>query len=255
MVMKDSKKEQKKEGERLAKRLARAGIASRRDAEKMIAEGRVKLNGKVQTSPAINVTEADEILVNGKPLKKKESTRLWIYHKPPGLVTSHKDDKGRPTVFDSLPKDMARVISVGRLDLNSEGLLLLTNNGELSRYLELPSTGWSRTYRVRALGHVTQEKLDRLKNGLRVNGIQYGPIDARLEGASATAKSANNWMTMNLTEGKNREIRNVLEFLGLSVNRLIRIAYGPFTLDNIEREEVIEVHPKDISKYIGKEFD
>ncbi len=255
MVTKDSKIALKKDGERLAKRLARAGVCSRRDAEKMIAEGRVKLNGKVQTSPAINVTEADEILVNGKPLKKKEPTRLWIYHKPPGLVTSHKDEKGRPTVFDSLPRDMARVISIGRLDLNSEGLLLLTNNGELSRHMELPTTGWERTYRVRALGKVSQEKLDRLKNGVRVDGVQYGPIKAVLETETTDSKSANRWMRITLTEGKNREIRNVLEFLGLSVNRLIRISYGPFTLDNIEREEIIEIHPKDIAKYIGKDFD
>lgn len=185
MMTKDSKITPKKDGERLAKRLARAGVCSRRDAEKMIAEGRVKLNGKVQTSPAINVTDKDEIMVNGKPLKKKEATRLWIYHKPPGLVTSHKDEKGRPTVFDTLPRNMARVVSVGRLDLNSEGLLLLTNNGELSRYLELPTTGWKRTYRVRALGRVSDEKLDRLKNGIRIDGIQYGPIDARLKSASA----------------------------------------------------------------------
>jgi 23S rRNA pseudouridine2605 synthase len=237
-------------GERIAKRLARAGVCSRRDAERMIAAGRVTLNGKTLETPAINVTEKDQILVDGTPIGKKEPARLWLYHKPKGLVTSHSDEKFRETIFDHLPKDMPRVISVGRLDLNSEGLLLLTNDGELSRTLELPATGWVRRYRVRAFGRITQEKLDELKDGIRIEGISYGPIQAVLEPTEA----ANVWINIELQEGKNREIRRVLDFLGLTVNRLIRTAYGVFELGALPAGEVKEVGKKEFQKVFGDKF-
>lgn len=226
-----------KKGERIAKRLARAGICSRRDAEKMIAAGRVALNGKILETPAINVTETDRILVDGKKIGEKEPPRLWLYHKPAGLVTSHSDEKGRDTIFDHLPDSLPRVISVGRLDLNSEGLLLLTNDGELSRSLELPASGWVRHYRVRAHGRITQEKLDALKQGIRVEGVSYGPIEAVMQ----PTESSNVWIDVALKEGKNREIRRVLDFLGLSVNRLIRVSYGPFALGGLPAGAVQEV--------------
>lgn len=229
------------EKERIAKRLARAGVCSRRDAEKLVAAGKVKVNGVILDSPAFNVAEDDKIEVDGKPLQKKEQTRLWLYHKPRGLVTTHRDEQGRATIFEKLPPGMPRVVSVGRLDLNSEGLLLLTNDGELSRKFELPSTGLPRQYRVRALGKITQEKLDRLAEGITVDGIHYGPIGAVVD----ENKGANVWLTMTLHEGKNREIRRVLEHLGLSVNRLIRTAYGPFGLGGLEPGEVEEV-PQDV---------
>lgn len=226
-----------KKGERIAKRLARAGICSRRDAEKMIAAGRVALNGKILETPAVNVTETDQILVDGKKIGEKEPPRLWLYHKPAGLVTSHSDEKGRDTIFDHLPDSLPRVISVGRLDLNSEGLLLLTNDGELSRSLELPASGWVRHYRVRAHGRITQEKLDALKQGIRVEGVSYGPIEAVMQ----PTESSNVWINVALKEGKNREIRRVLDFLGLSVNRLIRVSYGPFALGGLPAGAVQEV--------------
>ncbi len=224
-------------GERIAKVMARAGLCSRRDAERWITDGRVSVNGETLDSPACVVTPQDKIVVDGKPLPQKENTRLFLYHKPAGLVTSASDEMGRDTVFDRLPKNLPRVISVGRLDLNTEGLLLLTNDGELSRYLELPATGWKRCYRVRAYGSVTQGRLDSLKNGIEVDGVRYGSIDAVLE----QQQGGNAWLSMTLTEGKNREIRNVMEALGLKVNRLIRISYGPFQLDNLNVGEVIEV--------------
>lgn len=240
--------EGRQKGERIAKVMARAGVCSRRDAEKLIAEGRVGLNGKILETPATLITEKDKITVDGKIIAAREETRLWLYHKPRGLVTSHRDEKGRATIFDHLPGDMPRVISVGRLDLDSEGLLLLTNDGELSRKLELPATGWVRRYRVRAHGRTTQEKLDRLKEGIRIDGISYGPIEATLEDPSLSA--ANMWIEMSLSEGKNREIRRVLEHMGLSVNRLIRISYGPFALGNLSVEAAREATQKEMAQVL-----
>jgi 23S rRNA pseudouridine2605 synthase len=236
------------EGERVAKFLARAGVCSRRDAERLIAEGRVKLNGKVLDTPAVKVTAADKVSVDGRPIGAAEPTRLWRFHKPSGLVTTHRDPGGRATVFEHLPKDMPRVISVGRLDLTSEGLLLLTNDGELARQLELPSNGWLRRYRARAFGRVEQAELDQLKDGITVEGVRYGSIEAKLERAAA-----NSWITLSLTEGKNREVRRVLEALGLKVNRLIRIAYGPFQLGTLAPGAVEEIPRKVLKDQLGKD--
>ncbi len=226
-------------GERIAKALARAGLCSRREAERWIGEGRVAVNGTVLTTPAVLVTEADSVTVDGRPLPGKEPTRLWRYNKPAGLVTTQRDPQGRPTVFDMLPPALPRVISIGRLDLNSEGLLLLTNDGALARFLELPSTGWPRRYRVRVHGRVAPEALARLKGGVTVDGVRYGPVEAVLDRQTG----ANAWLTVSLREGKNREVRRVLESIGLSVNRLIRISFGPFHLGKLEDGGVEEVKP------------
>lgn len=238
-------------GERIAKVMSRAGVCSRRDAERWIAEGRVCVNGRVLSSPALNIGPGDTVTVDGKPLPRAEATRLFLYHKPSGLVTSARDEAGRPTVFDALPRNLPRLISVGRLDLNTEGLLLLTNDGGLSRYLELPATGWLRTYRVRAFGRVTQDILDGLKNGVTVDGVRYGPITARLESGGS---GANCWMTFAITEGKNREVRRVLESLGLRVNRLIRTSYGPFEIGTIPAGDIVEVPTKIIRQRIPGYF-
>ena len=233
-----SENEHKKKGQRIAKVIAHAGLCSRRDAEGWIEQGRVALNGSVLDTPATLVTDKDDIVVDGKPLPKANATRLFLYHKPVGLVTTHKDELGRETVFDTLPKNLPRVISVGRLDLNSEGLLLLTTDGELSRYLELPSTGWSRRYRVRVFGDINKDKLDSLKGGIEVDGIKYGSIDVKIE----SDKGMNAWLIVTLKEGKNREIRRVMEAIDLKVNRLIRLSYGPFQLGRLARGNVKEIH-------------
>lgn len=244
-----------KRSERIAKAMARAGIASRREVERLIGLGKVAVNGKILDTPATLVTRDDVITVDGKPIGSAQSTRVWRYHKPAGLVTSHNDPMGRPTVFDALPSGLPRVISVGRLDLNTEGLLLLTNDGELSRALELPSTELVRHYRARARGKTTQERLDTLKDGVTVDGVTYGPIEARLDKAKESAEGekgpANLWISVSITEGKNREVRKVLEHLGLTVNRLIRLAYGPFQLGTLAVGSVEEVGPRVIREMLS----
>ncbi len=235
--------------QRIAKAIAHAGLCSRREAEQWIAAGRVAVNGATIASPALVVSASDHVTVDGKPLPEAQRRRLWRYHKPPGLVTTHSDPQGRRTVFERLPEELGRVISVGRLDLSSEGLLLLTNDGALARRLELPATGWTRRYRVRAHGSVEEAALDRLRQGITLNGIRYGPIEARLE----RQQGSNVWLAMALQEGKNREVRKVLEALGLRVNRLIRVAYGPFQLGNLGRGEVAEVSSKVLREQLGKE--
>jgi 23S rRNA pseudouridine2605 synthase len=236
--------------ERIAKAIARAGLCSRREAEQWIAAGRVTVNGRAISSPALVVSTSDRVVVDGAPLPEVPPRRLWRYHKPPGLVTTHSDPRGRPTVFERLPETLGRVISIGRLDLNSEGLLLLTNDGRLERRLELPSTGWTRRYRVRAHGSVDETALDRLKRSVTLDGIRYGPIEARLE----RQQGSNVWLAVALQEGRNREVCKVLEALGLRVNRLIRVAYGPFQLGNLGRGEVAEVSAKVMREQLGKEF-
>ncbi|MCB8820423.1 pseudouridine synthase [Microvirga rosea] len=233
--------------ERIAKVIARAGVASRRDAEAMIAEGRVTLNGKVLESPAINVTAADTITVDGEPLPVKERTRLWLYHKPRGLVTTARDPEGRPTVFENLPEDLPRVVAVGRLDINTEGLLLLTNDGGLAKVIAHPDTGWLRRYKVRAHGDVTQADLDKLRDGVTVDEMEYGPVEARLD----RVQGDNVWLTLGLREGKNREVKRILEHLGLQVNRLIRLSFGPFQLGEIESGLVEEVRTKVLRDQLG----
>ena len=221
-------------GERIAKVMARAGLCSRRDAERWIQEGRVSVDGKILESPAFCVIAGMRIVVDGKPLPTPEETQLWLYYKPPGLVTTHRDEKSRPTIFASLPKDLPRVVSVGRLDLNSEGLLLLTNDGELARHLELPSTGWVRQYRVRVHGKVEPKKLLQLEKGVTIEGIHYGSVKVTLD----RQQGDNAWLTVSLTEGKNREIRRIFDWLGWPVNRLIRTAYGSFELGSLKPGEV-----------------
>ncbi|MFG5119765.1 pseudouridine synthase [Methylorubrum sp. POS3] len=236
------------EGERIAKAIARAGIASRRDAEAMIEAGRVSLNGKVLTSPAINVTEVDRIVIDGEPLPARERTRLWILHKPRGVVTTARDPEGRATVFDGLPDELPRVVAIGRLDINTEGLLLLTNDGGLAKVIAHPDTGWLRRYRVRAFGDVTQADLDKLRKGVTVDGMEYGPVEATLD----RAQGDNVWLTLGLREGKNREVKRILEHLGLSVNRLIRLSFGPFQLGDLEVGLVEEIRTKVLKEQLGK---
>jgi len=239
-------------GERVAKALARAGVASRREVERLIEAGRVALNGQVLTTPAVKVEPGDVLTVDGEVVNEPEPARLFRYHKPVGLVTTHKDPQGRPTVFDALPEGLPRLISVGRLDLNTEGLLLLTNDGGLARELELPQTALVRRYRARAHGRITQERLDKLKRGVTVDGVRYGSIEASLDKAKEGAHGANVWITLTLSEGKNREVRRVLESLGLKVNRLIRLAYGPFALGALGVGEVEEVGPRVIREQLAK---
>ena len=237
--------------ERVAKVLARAGVASRREVERLIAEGKVALNGTVLDTPATTIAAGDRLTVEGRAISAAEPTRLFRYHKPSGLVTSHNDPKGRPTVFDALPLGLPRVISVGRLDLSSEGLLLLTNDGGLSRALELPSSGWPRRYRARAWGRIDQARLDTLRDGITVEGVSYGAIDAKIDKAKDGPTGANLWITLTLAEGKNREVRRVLEALGLTVNRLIRLAYGPFALGTLEVGAVEEIGPRVIREQLA----
>jgi 23S rRNA pseudouridine2605 synthase len=234
-------------GERVAKAIARAGLCSRREAERWVEDGRVSVNGVRLDSPAFNVGPNDRIFVDGRPMNAPEPPRLWRYHKPDGLVTTHADPQGRETVFQHLPEDLPRVISVGRLDLSSEGLLLLTNDGGLARSLELPSTGWLRRYRVRAFGRISQTELNALADGITVDGITYGPMEAVLD----RAETSNAWITVSIREGKNREVRRVLEAIGLKVNRLIRVSYGPFQLGKMPPGSVDEVSPSAMKEMLG----
>ncbi|MDA8870848.1 rRNA pseudouridine synthase [Rhizobiaceae bacterium] len=236
--------------ERIAKRMARAGLCSRRDAERWIEAGRVAVNGKLLDSPAFTVTMADRIEVDGAPMQAAERTRLWLHNKRSGTVTTARDPQGRRTLFETLPKDLPRVLTVGRLDINTEGLLLLTNDGGLARALELPSTGWLRRYRVRAHGTVKQEQLDALKDGVAVDGVLYGSIEAELERVQGT----NVWLTFAMREGKNREVKNVLASLDLDVNRLIRISYGPFQLGDLPTGGVVEVRSRTLRDQLGEKL-
>lgn len=234
-------------GDRIAKVIARAGVASRREAEKLIEAGLVSVNGKVITSPALNVTGKDRVVVKGRALQAPEPARVWLYHKPTGLVTTHKDEQDRATIFENLPEDLPRVMSVGRLDLNSEGLLLLTNDGGIKRQLELPSTGWLRKYRVRVKGAVNDEKLAPLRKGVTVDGEKFQPMTVNFD----RQQGANAWVTVGLREGKNREIRRAMESIGLSVNRLIRTSYGPFSLGTLKQGEVEEIRRKVLRDQLG----
>ncbi len=241
-----------KPGERIAKAIARSGLCSRREAETLIAQGRVELDGETVETPAVNVLPSQNITVDGEPLPAFEPPRLWRYHKPAGLLTAARDPDGRPTVFDRLPPGLPRVMPVGRLDLNSEGLLLLTNDGGLKRRLELPATGWRRRYRVRVFGSVQPKALARLRDGIEIEGLRYGPIEAELDRTPGDRSGgANAWLTMTLREGKNREIRRVCEALGLTVNRLIRLAFGPFQLGALKPGEVEEVPAKVLKEQLG----
>ncbi len=250
-MIEENKKGKKKMTMRIAKYIARSGVCSRRKAEELIAQGRVTINGEIVKTPATDVEGNEKILLDGEKLPQIQNTRVWLYHKPAGLVTSHKDEKNRATVFDNLPENLPRVISVGRLDLNSEGLLLLTNNGELSRKLELPSNGWARRYKVRVFGDVKPDKLLLLQKGIVVDGIEYGAIKAEVE----SKQGANTWLKVTLSEGKNREIRRVMKAIGLEVSRLIRLSYGPFQLGNLKKGEVREIHQKVLREQLGAKFD
>lgn len=236
---------------RIAKFLARSGVASRREAEELIKQGRITVNDEIITSPALNVSDEEKILLDGEKLPQAENTRLWLYYKPVGLVTTHKDEKGRKTVFDNLPSSMPRVISIGRLDLNSEGLLLLTNSGELAHKLELPSQGWVRRYKVRVFGQVKDSDLQKMSQGISIDGINYGAVKTEVE----SRQGANTWLKVSLTEGKNREIRKVMKFFGLEVSRLIRLSYGPFQLGHMKKGEVKEVPQKVLREQLGSNFE
>ena len=238
-------------GDRIAKIIARAGIASRREAERMVTAGRVSVNGTKIDSPALNVTAKDRIMVDGKEINAPEPPRLWLFHKPTGLVSTDADEKGRNTIYDALPEDMPRVMSVGRLDLNSEGLLLLTNDGGIKRKLELPSTGWLRRYRVRVNGRPDDKSLEPLRRGITADGEQFQPMTVTLD----RQQGANAWLTIGLREGRNREIRRALDQLGLTVNRLIRISYGPFQLGELKPGAVEEVRRKTLRDQLGAAYD
>ena len=240
------------EGERIAKRLARIGIASRREVERMIAEGRIGVDGKIITSPALNVTPAQILTVDGQPVGAAEEARVWRYHKTAGTLTTNRDPKGRPTIFEKLPPELPRVVTIGRLDFNTEGLLLLTNDGELARHMELPANAWLRHYRVRVFGKVESAKLKALGKGITIAGVRYEPIKAELE--PGKSEGANQWLAVTLREGKNREIRKVMEYLGLQVTRLIRVSYGPIQLGKLARGGVEEVPRRILRESLGKFF-
>ena len=237
--------------QRLAKFMAHSGICSRRDAEKYIIQERVTVNGEVIKTPAFNVSEDDVVLFDGEKLPEIQTTKLYIYYKPVGLITTHKDEKGRQTVFDALPLEIGRVVSVGRLDLNSEGLLLLTNNGTLARELELPANAWSRRYRVRVHGRVDEQKLKEIENGVTIDGIRYGKTSIVLDSQNGT----NAWLTVTLSEGKNREIRKLMKYAGLDVARLIRVSYGPFQLGNLKKGEIRQIPQKVLKEQLGGRFE
>ncbi len=241
----------KSKSERIAKFIAGSGLCSRREAERLIAFGKVSVNGVRIDSPALNVTADDIIEVNNKLIKPADKTRLWLFHKPSGYVVSRKDEKGRETIYNLLPADMQNAIYVGRLDLTSEGLLLLTNNGDLSRHLELPSTGWIRKYRARIFGNLTDEDIEKLQKGITVDGMKYAPITVVKESST----KSNSWVELSLREGKNREIRRIMEHLGYPVSRLIRISYGSFNLGNLKEGELKEVTQKVLANALGKFLD
>ncbi len=235
---------------RIAKAMARAGLCSRREAERWIAEGRVSVNGRLLKTPAFEVSGKDKVLIDGKPLPSAEPARLWRYHKPRGLVTTHADPEGRPTVFDKMPPELPRVVSIGRLDYNTEGLLLLTNDGALARHMELPATGWTRRYRVRAKGRVTPADLEKIKDGVEIDGVRYGPIEAAID----SVQGANMWLTIAIREGKNREVRKILTHLGVEVNRLIRVSFGPFQLLDLAPGGVEQVKRRTLAEQIGPQL-
>ena len=236
--------------ERLAKFMARSGVCSRREAEEYIKQQRVTVNGIIVDTPAFNVEGTEKILFDGEKLPQIDKTRLWLYYNPVGLVTTHKDEQNRETVFNNLPSYMPRVVSVGRLDLNSEGLLLLTNNGELSRELELPKNAWCRRYRVRVHGRIDTAKLESLKNGVNIDGIEYGKVNVTIDSQNGT----NAWLTVSLNEGKNREVRKLMKYASLDVARLIRVSYGPFQLGSLKKGEVKEVAQKVLQEQLGSRF-
>jgi len=250
MQKKTTNKEKNNETHRVAKIIARSGFCSRREAERLIKNGRVKVNKKIITSPALNIRKDSEISIDDRLIRKWDRTRLWLYHKPSGLLTTNSDPQGRPTIFDHLPVDLPRLVSVGRLDLNSEGLLLLTNDGDLSRYLELPKTGWSRKYRVRIFGKIDEHQLDKLREGISLKGINYSPMGVTLDSQGKT----NSWLTVVLKGGKNREIRETFGSFGVRVNRLIRIAYGPLNLGGLGKDEIVELESDTLQKKILKEW-
>jgi 23S rRNA pseudouridine2605 synthase len=241
------------EGERIAKRLARAGVCSRRDAERFIAQGRVKVDGKTITSPALNVTEEQVISFDGSIIDAPEETRVWRYHKSAGTITTARDPQGRPTVFEKLPPEMPRVVTVGRLDFNTEGLLLLTNDGELARHMELPQNAWLRHYRVRVYGDVEPKKLAALSNGITISGIRYEPMKVEIE--KSKEEGSNKWLAVTIREGKNREVRKIMEYLGLQVTRLIRVAFGPFPLGKLSRGGIEEIPRRVLHEALGNFFD
>ncbi len=254
MTQKTNKAKSAFEGERIAKRLARAGVCSRREAERLIEDARVMVNNKLIISPALNVTETDIITVDGKPIDAPEETRVWRYHKPAGVITTAKDPQGRPTVFEKMPPEMPRVVSIGRLDFNTEGLLLLTNDGELARHMELPANAWLRHYRVRVYGDVNSAKLAALAKGITISGIHYEPMKVEIEKNEKESQGHNKWLSVTIKEGKNREVRKIMEHLDLQVTRLIRVAFGPFPLGKLARGGIEEIPRRALRDSLGTFF-